>query len=67
MRPHTLRRIIGAGAVVLALAPVFVPRAGFAAHEPANDLAQSGCTRVTPCTGGSGARTSSRRPVPTIV
>ena len=39
MRPLVIRRIIGA--FVLALAPVFAPGTGFAAHEPTNSLAQS--------------------------
>ena len=41
MGPDTLRRAAGIGAVVLALAFVIPPRAGFAAHEPTNALAHS--------------------------
>ena len=41
MGPRTLRRASGLGAVVLALACVIAPRAGLAAHEPANALARS--------------------------
>ena len=41
MGPGTLRRAAGIGAVVLALAFVILPRAGFAAHEPTNALAHS--------------------------
>ena len=41
MGPHTLSRLAGACAVVLALAWGVVPRAGFPAHEPANALAHS--------------------------
>ena len=41
MGSGTLRRAAGIGAVVLALAFVIAPRAGFAAHEPTNALAHS--------------------------
>ena len=41
MGPGTLRRAAGIGAVVLALAFVIAPRAGFGAHEPTNALAHS--------------------------
>ena len=41
MGSGTLRRAAGIGAVVLALAFVIAPRAGFAAHEPTNALARS--------------------------
>ena len=41
MGPGMLRRAAGIGAVVLTLAFVIVPRAGFGAHEPTNALAHS--------------------------
>ena len=41
MGPGILGRVVGIGAVVLALASGIVPRAGFTAHESANALALS--------------------------